>query len=388
MAGASAGKGKREQDGWLDRQNRALRDRGYRVSLDLHQGMVRLRATLPPKSSEPTGTQWKQRRISTGLQYPDQASEAVNQAEKLGADIEKAIRTQQPFDWNSWERPSRGARRIPGGSKPIISGVDAVRQTELWWVKQRKRSVSAATTWDVDYARPLRPVLLIADLQPEDLVHLVSATELGSKTRQRCSRAAATVAKVLGLSTDFQQEIRSLGKGYSPTTDTAPRNLPSDAELVAFIDLLPSEWQWPVGICAVYGARPHEALLYADVLSSKLLAISNGKTGPRKSMALPGEWIQRWDLTTKRLPAIDRDRSHKVVGAVMSRVFRRAEVTFQPYDLRHAWAVRAIYTPKIGASMAAKSMGHSLQVHNSTYQRWFDASGMEALQAELLNPVA
>jgi integrase len=388
VAGAGAGKGKREQDGWLDRQNRALRDRGYRVSLDLHQGMVRLRATLPPKSSEPTGTQWKQRRISTGLQYPDQASEAVNQAEKLGADIEKATRTQQPFDWSPWERPSRGGRRIPGGSKPVISGVDAVRQMELWWVKQRKRSVSSPTTWDVDYARPLRPLLLIADLQPEDLVHLVSATELGSKTRQRCSRAAATVAKVLGLSTDFQQEIRSLGKGYSPTTDTAPRNLPSDAELVAFIDLLPSEWQWPVGICAVYGARPHEALLYADVLSSKLLEISNGKTGPRKSMALPGEWIQRWDLTTKRLPAIDRDRSHKVVGAVMSRVFRRAEVTFQPYDLRHAWAVRAIYTPKIGASMAAKSMGHSLQVHNSTYQRWFDASGMEALQAELLNPVA
>ena len=127
MAGASAGKGKREQDGWLDRQNRALRDRGYRVSLDLHQGMVRLRATLPPKPSEPAGSQWKQRRVSTGLQYPEQASEAVNQAEKLGADIEKAIRTQQPFDWSPWERPSRGARRIPGGSKPIISGVDAVR---------------------------------------------------------------------------------------------------------------------------------------------------------------------------------------------------------------------------------------------------------------------
>ena len=57
MAGDGAGKGKREQDGWLERQNRALRDRGYRVSLDLHQGMVRLRATLPPKPSEPAGSQ-------------------------------------------------------------------------------------------------------------------------------------------------------------------------------------------------------------------------------------------------------------------------------------------------------------------------------------------
>ena len=38
--------------------------------------------------------------------------------------------------------------------------------------------------------------------------------------------------------------------------------------------------------------------------------------------------------------------------------------------------------------MAAKSMGHSLQVHNSRYQKWFDGSGMEALQADLLNQVA
>jgi hypothetical protein len=33
-------------------------------------------------------------------------------------------------------------------------------------------------------------------------------------------------------------------------------------------------------------------------------------------------------------------------------------------------------------------MGHSLQVHNQVYQKWFDASGMEALQAELINAAA
>jgi integrase len=385
---AGASRTKRDEGAWLERQNRALRDRGYRVSLDLHQGMVRLRATLPPKLSEAAGSPWKQRRISTGLQYPEQASEAVLQAEQLGAAIERTLRTKEPFDWSHWDRPSRGGKRLALGSSSAISGFDAVRQTEVWWGQQRKRSVSAPSTWDVDYARPLRPLLQIPELQPEHLSQLVAATELGSKSRQRCSRAAATVARVLGMSADIQKQIRELGKGYSPTTDTAPRTLPSDAELVALIDALPTDWQWPVGICAVYGARPHEALLYAEVLSSKLLAISDGKTGARKSVALPAPWIDRWDLTTKRLPAIDLNRSHKVVGSTMSRQFRRAGVSFQPYDLRHAWAVRAIYSPKIGTSMAAKSMGHSVQVHNSTYQKWFDASGMEALQAELLNAAA
>jgi len=36
-------------------------------------------------------------------------------------------------------------------------------------------------------------------------------------------------------------------------------------------------------------------------------------------------------------------------------------------------------------SLAAKSMGHSVVVHNRNYQKWFDASGMETLQSELLS---
>lgn len=67
----------------------------------------------------------------------------------------------------------------------------------------------------------------------------------------------------------------------------------------------------------------------------------------------------------------------------MGQAFRRAGAEFQPYDLRHSWAVRAIHNPKISASLAAKSMGHSLAVHSSVYQRWFDAHEMESLQAEL-----
>ena len=45
--------------------------------------------------------------------------------------------------------------------------------------------------------------------------------------------------------------------------------------------------------------------------------------------------------------------------------------------------MRAIHNPKISPSLAAKSMGHSLAVHSSVYQRWFDAHEMESLQAVL-----
>ena len=51
----------------------------------------------------------------------------------------------------------------------------------------------------------------------------------------------------------------------------------------------------------------------------------------------------------------------------MGQALRRAGASFKAYDLRHAWAVRAIHTPEISPSLAAKSMGHSLAVHQRHY---------------------
>jgi integrase len=67
----------------------------------------------------------------------------------------------------------------------------------------------------------------------------------------------------------------------------------------------------------------------------------------------------------------------------MGQAFRRAGAEFRPYDLRHAWAVRAIHNPQISPSLAAKSMGHSLAVHSNQYQRYFDANEMATVQALL-----
>jgi integrase len=165
--------------------------------------------------------------------------------------------------------------------------------------------------------------------------------------------------------------------------DVAPRDLPSDEEIVAVIDALPSGWQWVAAICATYGARPHEALLMATVESSGLVLISGGKTGRRQGLPLPKAWIDRWQLETKRLPAINLDRDHRTVGSQLGVALRRHQAPFMPYDLRHAWAVRAIHNPKISPSLAAKSLGHSLMVHNALYQRWFDSASMASLVAEM-----
>ena len=44
---------------------------------------------MTPKPTDPPGGEPKQRRISTGLSYPDQAAEALELAERLGNALER-----------------------------------------------------------------------------------------------------------------------------------------------------------------------------------------------------------------------------------------------------------------------------------------------------------
>jgi hypothetical protein len=48
----------------------------------------------------------------------------------------------------------------------------------------------------------------------------------------------------------------------------------------------------------------------------------------------------------------------------------RSYVEFQPYDLRHACAIRA-HLQGISIKAAADNLGHTVDEHTKTYQRWF-----------------
>ena len=53
----------------------------------------------------------------------------------------------------------------------------------------------------------------------------------------------------------------------------------------------------------------------------------------------------------------------------VSEQFRRYKISFTPYDLRHAWAVRTILIG-LPNTVAAKMMGHSVSIHTKTYHHW------------------
>jgi integrase len=364
------------RDPYLTRINRALRDLGSSVSLEVSPsgGRLRLRASLPL----PDGS-WKQRRITTAFPYPSGVDQARELAGQLGKDLELHRRGLETFPFERWLQTTQTA----GPTTEGISGGEALRRTETWWAKQRKRGPSADVTWATAYAGPLKPLLPQRDVTLDTLRALVASKPIGSCSRRKTALAATAVAQALEMGMDAVQELRGLGKGYTPLKDAAPRNLPTDEEIVAAIDGLPSGWQWVAGICATYGARPHEALLMADVESNGLVVIRGGKTGARQGLPLPKTWISRWELQAKRLPSINLDRDHRTVGSQLGVALRRHGAPFLPYDMRHAWAVRAIHNPQISPSLAAKSLGHSLMVHTSLYQRWFDSASMASLVAQM-----
>jgi integrase len=372
-------------DPWLIRQNSALKLRGHGVTLDVAGSRIRLRAVMPPRPNDPPDTGSKQQRISTGLVYPDQASDALQLAEKLGNALERQRVGLEVFDWTPWLSMGRkkGVSAAQSDQTATVSGTGAIRLTNQWWRKQCKRGPSADDSWKVDYQDALSPLMGIEDLRPEHLVALVETSEAASRTRRRVSQATATVARALGWPDDLVSRLREMGKGYSAVKSQSPRDLPSDEVIEELIGRLSATWQWPVAVAAVYGCRPHEALLFADIQPSGVLRVSDGKTGARQSLALPHKWIERWSLQNKRLPAFNPEGSHRSIGALMGQALRRAGAEFRAYDLRHAWAVRAIHHPQITPSLAAKSMGHSLSVHSTVYQRWFDAHQMEAVQSQL-----
>lgn len=69
-------------------------------------------------------------------------------------------------------------------------------------------------------------------------------------------------------------------------------------------------------------------------------------------------------------------RFGSIRGQSVAQWFKRYGVPFRPYDLRHAWAVRCIHL-NVSDTIAAKMMGHSVDVHQKTYQHWLQGRDFE-----------
>ncbi len=347
--------------GKIEQANERLKKANVRVRIQMLGSKLYLQATLPPKAGSPDSRP-KQQRITLGLSAnPATVALAEKEARKVGALLDL-----NQFDW-----------------RPYLSTKQQPPTTIADWVerfKQEYQSKVSAITWRTDYAEAFDRLNLANLLTYEALELVVLESKPNSRQRKRLCQAFSKLANFAGLERDFKH----LQGNYSART-VAPRNLPSDEEIAAFYQTISNQtWRWVYGAIATYGLRPHEAFfLDLDAYRGQEVTVLKGKTQRRQVWPYYPEWVEAFGLASPKLPDVT-GRQHSDFGDRVTCYLRRAGMPWKPYDLRHAWAVRSLLFG-VPDAIAAAQMGHSLVVHNETYQHWITARDHQQVHQVVLN---
>ncbi len=247
---------------------------------------------------------------------------------------------------------------------------DWISDFEQFYFNRRKQTNASLLTWKKDYLATFRKLDWDKELTAKAIEQVVLNTPPDSRVRQRCCTCFKALAKFAGIEIDLSQWT---GK-YSPKL-VKPRNIPSDKVIAKEINAVTyPRWKWCVAMLATYGLRNHELfhLNYDDIARGEtIISVYEGKTGFRRVYPIYPEWFTYFELNNVVLPPSRSNAKHSNdgLGNTVSQAFRRMELPFTAYDLRHAWAIRSLLFG-LDVSLAAQMMGHSLKVHHDTYHHW------------------
>ncbi len=373
----------------LEQVNLRLKSAKARVTVRASNGSLQLRATLPikPGDKDTRGTGKKQYNLS--LNIPANL-DGLKTAEEEAYELGKLI-ARKSFEWND---KYLGNDAITKECKTIG---ELLAQFEAEYFKTHQRTTKSEHTFFYYFSRTKR----FTDAQdlatPENLI--ISIEKIDKEwAKYNAARAISAFCQTFKIEIDLSQ--------YSKIPENNPRNIPTDAEIFAgiikFENYLTNRgnqvnqnvkdswqlWRWTYGMLAVFGLRPRELFINPNIdwwLSQENADLTwkvhkDCKTGEREALPLYKQWISEFDLRNPKYlemlaTAISKkdNTNHAEITALTQRVswwFRKIGLDFKPYDLRHAWAIRA-HILGIPIKAAADNLGHSVQVHTETYQRWF-----------------
>lgn len=338
--------------GRIEQANGRLRAANVGVVIEQHGNRLCLRATLPPKP-DATRHEPYQQRISLSGQgiraNPNGIKEAELEARKVGA-----LLARREFDWQPY---------LKSDLELCLTIADWIARYEADYFARRSRTPQSETTWRHDYLKVFNKLPKNVTLSAEVLKETILSTNPDTRTRQRAVMALTALAKFA----DVEVSFRSLAGTYS-SRRAASRNLPDDRAIATWFHKIPAgSWQWAYGVLATYGLRNHE-LFHLDFSKFPVLLVQEGKTGSRRVYPIYPEWATQWELANVNLPQCT-GKTNSDLGNRVTHAFKRLDIPFRPYDLRHAWAVRSLEFG-LDVSLAAAQMGHSVQVHTELYHHW------------------
>ncbi|MBD2072699.1 site-specific integrase [Phormidium sp. FACHB-592] len=344
----------------IEQVNDRLKAANVPVRVRLKGKNLALRATLPKKPGDGIGR--KQYDISLLLSATkDGLKRAEREAHKLAQNL-----AEGSFTWKLYI----GSQHDPQ-AKPIAQWVNEFKDEYF-----RTHRIKEAT-WSNTWAGTFRKLPANEPISETLLLAVVFSTEEDSRNRELTCQRLQRFAEFVGLQTDL-----SFYKGeYEPE----PRDIPTDEMIIEWRDRIPNQrWQWVYGMLATFGLRPHEAFA-CEFIDPLTLKVHQGtKTGSRITRAILPEWAKQWHLIEMKRPNVRS--SGRACGQLVSRQFGidRDNLPFVPYDLRHAWAVRASVAKGLPVSTAAAMMGHSVTTHTRIYHRWLSDAQNERVYRSLI----
>ena len=357
----------------LDQVNQRLKSAQLGFQIERRGEKLSLRGILPPRPGS-TRLRAHQQRISLNLPATIAGLKQAEQEAKVIA----AHLIQNTFDWRHY-LPVAGGGRLSQMDLP--EKLKAFERYFLEHLAQGRNPGSAKTTWETAYAPYLRKLATLAESRKQlNLSEAIYATlqDIPANTRSRQVGCTALGALAEFLNLELPIDLSTFAGNYSPNK-TQARRLPSDEEIVEVFDRIPNPaWRYVYGIMATYGLRNHEVFLCdyraltAGDAEAVIEVLPTTKTGSHEVWPFYPEWVERFSLRQLQLPPIQTDLSQTTlqrIGQKVASQFRRYNIPFSPYDLRHAWAVRTIHFG-IPDTVAARMMGHSVTIHTRTYHRW------------------
>lgn len=342
--------------GKLNQANGRLKAGRVGVRIEAVGNRLYLRATFPPKPGSSKSVAHQQR-LATGFRFNPNGIQLAEKEARIVGSLLDADR----FDWH-----------------PYLKVEVIAPQTVQQWVERfeqeyfsvRARNLKSQTTWDDDYLKALKKLPSDQALTVGLIRKAIDGTKPDSKTRKRVCMVFSGLCKLAAL--DFDPLLMA-GK-YSPRR-VNPRDIPDDLTITEWFFLIESpEWQWVYGVMAAYGLRNHE-VFHLDIERLRrgdrvISVLPSTKTGDRRVWCIFPEWFDDFDLGNPKLPGVDLNRNNTKIGRSVTQHLRRvAKLPFQPYNLRHAWAIRSLEFG-LPVELAAQQMGHSVQVHCDVYHKW------------------
>ena len=370
----------------LQEVNQRLKSSKTKVSVESSKGGLQLRATLPikPGDTVKTGRKKKQYKISLGIPAN---FDGLKTAEEEAYELGKLI-ARQTFTWTDKYLGVKATK------EKGITFEGFYEQFEKRYFETRKRTRKSEGTFENYKSKYKR--FFLSDLRISKITLRESIKKIEKPmAREEAIRIASLIKSILKLDCDFS-DLRL-------KHEKRKRDIPNDEDIIFYIENFQQKYQsskniaksirhkWKLyklayGLLATYGLRPREIankpdfdwLLSPENIHDTFKVNSDNKTGYREVFPFVPGWVNLFDL--KNVEAIDYLKQEfskctssyelKMKIDLISNNFKRSKIPFQPYDLRHACAIRA-HLQGMPIKAAADNLGHSVEMHTKVYQQWF-----------------